>query len=147
MLKINKIKKELDRNDQRCALKFFLWILWCAFGMISTVWAADEQVVYDAHGRRDPFVPLITATTRESTGLLGIESLDQAEIEGIVYDPKNGSVVIISGTVLKEGEELGAFKVLKIKSDGALLSLNGNQVFKTLYQEDKDGKQKHARAQ
>ena len=109
-----------------------------AFGMIflsPSVYVADDSV-YDAHGRRDPFVPLVTASTHISSGLVSVESPEELNVEGIVYDP-HGSIVVINGTVLKEGEELGAVKVLKIKPDGALFTVNGIEVFKPLYEETK----------
>jgi hypothetical protein len=59
-----------------------------------------------------------------------------------VYDPKKGSVVILNGSVLKEGEQLGSVKVLKIEKNGVRLSLGGSETFKALYQEESKGKSK-----
>ena len=53
---------------------FFLWYISFCFGMIlalGSLVSAAEQEVYDAHGKRDPFVPLVTSTMRSSSsGLL-----------------------------------------------------------------------------
>jgi len=123
--------------------RLFLWNVWVAFGIIfsgSFVQAAPEEL-YDAHGRRDPFVPLITQTSRQAaSGLIGVESLDEISIEGIVYDPKNGSVIIANDSVMKEGEEQGAVKVLKILPDGALFSVNGIEGFKAQYSSEQPKK-------
>src|SRR3989338_2399037 len=91
--------KLLNMNGQIC---FFLWILSASFGMICGVEAATsgEDSLYHSHGKRDPFVPLITMTSREAAGLLGVENIDDIIIEGIVYDPKHGSVAIVNGSVL-----------------------------------------------
>ena len=67
---------------------------------------------------------------------MSVETIEELSVEGIVYDPK-GSVVIVNGTVLKEGEELGAVKVLKIQENGALFSINGVESFKPLYEDSK----------
>ena len=122
---------------------FFLWILSLSFGMICDVEAATsgDETLYNAHGKRDPFVPLITLTTREAAGLLGVENIDEVVIEGIVYDPKHGSVVIVNGSVLKEGEDLGNVKVIRIKPEGVALSVNGVEGFKLLYQKEETREQ------
>ncbi len=127
--------KLLNVTGQIC---FFLWILSASFGMICDVEAATsgEDSLYHSHGKRDPFVPLITMTSREAAGLLGVENIDDIIIEGIVYDPKHGSVAIVNGSVLQEGETLGNVKVIEIKPSGAMFSVNGIEGFKTMYQED-----------
>ena len=120
----------------------FLWICFMAFGMISlsVAWGAEEGL-YNAHGKRDPFVPLVTLTSHQASGLMGIENLEDIVIEGIVCDPKNGSVLIANGTVLKEGEEQGNIKVVKVESNGAVISINQNEGFVPLYK-DKTVEQK-----
>lgn len=115
-----------------------LWILLLAFGTLfwSRGLPAEEAIVYDAHAKRDPFVPLVTLTSRDSTGLLGIESGEDIKMEGIVYDPK-GSVVIVNGSVMKEGEESGNLKVVSIKPAGVLFSINGSEEYRALYRDEK----------
>ena len=97
---------------------------------------ADEAGRYDAHNKRDPFAPLVTLTMKEAAGLLAVESIDDISIEGVVYDPKNGSIVIVNGSVLKEGEESGQVKVVKIKPNGVVFSVNGFEGFKPTYQDN-----------
>ena len=121
--------------------RLFLWIVLVVFGTLSPVIAigSEEPLLYDARGKRDPFVPILSSTARETTGLAGVETLDEIIIEGVVYDPKSGSVVIVNGTVLKEKDESGNVKVLEIKPDGAVFSVNGIEGFRPMYQEDKKG--------
>ncbi len=119
----------------------FFWILVAASGIIGTVpglaaEAKPEQKLYEARGRRDPFVQLISLTARQSAGLVGVESASEIMVEGIVYDPKNGSIVVANGSVLKEGEEVGNVRVVKIQSDGAVFAVNGIEDFRSMYQED-----------
>ena len=66
----------------------------------------------------------------------GVENIDELSIEGVVYDPARGSVVIVNGAILKEGEELGNVKVLEIKPEGAKFLVNGTTGFIPIYQDD-----------
>lgn len=116
-----------------------MWILSPAFGIIMSVSAHAEGPAYESHEKRDPFTPLVTSSSRQSPGLMGIERIDDLTVEGVVYDPR-GSVVILNGAVLKEGEELGGVKIVKIEKNGVRLLLNGAETFKSLYQDDKKGK-------
>lgn len=119
----------------------FLWIVTLAFGMISSgqvLQAAEESVHYNAHGKRDPFMPLVTMTMREAPGLIGVETVEELNVEGIVYDTKKGSIVIINGSVLREGDELGAVKVLRISKNGVSVTINGVEAYKEMYQDEKE---------
>lgn len=125
-------------------LKFFLiWINLLAFGIIfsSTAALAESSAAYDAHGRRDPFMPLVSGHAPEASGLMGVESIDDAVIEGVVYDPRSTSVAIINGTLVKEGETVGSVTVVKVRSDGAVLSVNGSEAFKPMFSNDPNTKQ------
>jgi hypothetical protein len=81
-------------------LSIFLWILFMAFGMISAYpCKADEQKLYKSGGKRDPFVQLVAAGTRQAaSGLLGVENIEEIQIEGIMIDqnPK-GSIAVVNG--------------------------------------------------
>ncbi len=137
MASISKIKKDLLRNAYFFCVAFFLWTLFFAFGIIdSESRAFSEEPAYDPHGRRDPLIPLVTLTAKASTGLAAVESIEDVTIEGVVYDPKAGSVVVVNGSVMKEGEESGNIKVLQIMSDGAWFSINGVRAYKPMYQGD-----------
>ncbi len=116
----------------------FLWIVLLTFDMLLPINAVsvESSVVYDSHGKRDPFTPLVTTSTHEVSGLYGIESVDDLTVEGVIYDPKNGSIAVINGSVIKEGEEIGGLKVLRIQPEGVYVSLNGSEAYKPLYQEE-----------
>ena len=116
----------------------FFWILWPAFGIILPNRRCAADVAYDPHGKRDPFTPLVTLTSKESSGLLGAETADELTIEGIVYDPKKGSVIIVNGSVLKEGEEIGKMKIVEIRRDGVVISMNGSKTFKPMYKKEEE---------
>lgn len=139
MMIFGKSRQSLVSSDQNLIRIFFLWILLPAFGMIMPVGAFADEPAYQAREKRDPFTPLVTTSTRQSPGLMGVEGINDLTIEGIVYDPKKGSIVIVNGTVLKEGEELGGIKIKKIEKSGVRLVLNGAETFKSLYQDDRKG--------
>lgn len=117
-----------------------LWLFYLTFGIIVADVGYASESLYAAKGRRDPFTPLITSSARASaaSGLMGVESLEEVIVEGVMndLDPKK-SVVILNGTVLREGEEVGNVKVLKLQADGAVITVNGVEGFKPLYQEEK----------
>ena len=123
---------------------FFLWILISGFGMIlaeSPAQAGEPEVpVYSARGKRDPFVQLVTASTRHVEGLLGVQTAEDLTVEGVVYDPKGGSVVIVSGALLKEGEAIGGVKVVRVKPEGVLFSIHGVESFKPMYLREEERK-------
>ena len=127
--------------------QLFLWYLLPIFGMLflSGTSFSAEKSLYNDHGRRDPFVPLVTTTMKtSSSNILGIDNIDDLVIEGLIYDPKHGSAVIMNGAVLKEGEELGNVKVTKIMENGAQFTVNGVEGFKEIYQEE-SGDRKNAK--
>ena len=119
--------------------RFFLWHLLLAFGIIfmSKPSLAAEKSLYNAHGKRDPFIPLVTSTMKSSSSnLLGVDNIEDVVVEGVVYDARKGSIVIVNGTILREGEELGSVKVLKVQPNGARFLVNGVEGFREIYQED-----------
>lgn len=133
---INKVKIQL-----------FLWILLGGFGIISQGFGAESntQSVYDAKGKRDPFTPLVAVMSHSSasSGLASVESIEDLKIEGVVFDPAHGSIVMVNGSVLREGEESGNVKVVKVLSDGATFLINGVEAYKPTYQEKKETKREN----
>jgi|GEM_PF-1596691 len=121
----------------------FLWILMGSFAMIFLICgdAAAEQKLYRSGGKRDPFVPLVTTMTK-SIAIVQVESLDNIRLEGLVYDPKKGSVAIVNGSLVREGERVGNIQLLEVRKDGALFLCNDKQVYKALYTEDAGGPSK-----
>ncbi len=90
---------------------------------------------YDVGSKRDPFVPLVTGVREVTQGLYGVETVDDLTLEGVVIDPANGSVAIVNGEIVREGEVRDNLKVIKIQSDGVLFEINEIQQFKALSNE------------
>jgi len=85
---------------------------------------------YEGQDTRDPFVPLVGGAGGIKQGLYGVEDIDDITLEGVVYDPDSGSVVIANGMVLKEGAEVEQVKVLKIRESGVEFEIHGMMQFK-----------------
>jgi hypothetical protein len=91
---------------------------------------------YDAAGRRDPFVPLVTGDREAVRGLYGVETVDDLTIEGIVSDAAKGSVAIVNGEIVREGEVRANLKIIKIRSNGVLFEINEIEQFKSFGNDD-----------
>lgn len=119
----------------------FLWIMIFLFGMIlplSSAQADEKQLVYDAHGKRDPFVPLVRTGAGTADDDSGIQSPEDVNIEGVMFDPQNGSSVVANGSVYEEGQMMGQVKLVKVLEDRVILSQDGVEVVKMIYDEDEE---------
>ena len=89
---------------------------------------AKESFVYDDHGKRDPFVPLVS-----SAGIVVTYDEDMAVndlvLEGIVADTTgNDSVAIVNGRVVKAHDQIGPYIVDRVAVDHVEF-LKGNERF------------------
>src|ERR1700679_3446554 len=77
---------------------------------------AQEPFVYDDHGKRDPFVPLVS-----STGMVVTYDEDLAVndlvLEGIVADASGNNAAIVNGKVVKVHDQIGPYVVDVIAVD------------------------------
>lgn len=123
---------------KRYKITLFLWILTALFDMIFLKNTLADGPEYRGKGKRDPFVPLVTLTSRVPSKLVGLQKPDEAKLEGIVYDPQGSSVALVNGSLLKEGDLAGSFQVQKIQPDGIWVQINGEDSFKPLYTEESE---------
>jgi len=104
---------------------------------LSPVCFAQNKFTYDAKGKRDPFMPLVTSDGR-------ILKLDTEEtkgplsLEGIIYDEKGLSYAIVNGIVVKLGDVIEGNQVLKIEKGKVIFIKEGNTFNLDLI--DKEGK-------
>lgn len=75
----------------------------------------SSEFVYKKSGR-DPFWPLVTEEGKLIQGFGG-ESLENVYLEGIIWDAGGDSVAMINGMILRQGEQIGGIKILKIGKD------------------------------
>lgn len=86
---------------------------------------AQEEFTYDAKGKRNPFIPLVTPDGR----FLKIEERENNQeellLEGIIYDKYGLSYAIVNGEVVKIGDRLGDYQVLKIEENKIIFLKEG----------------------
>lgn len=98
-------------------------------GLTSLVNADDkpapspETLLYDARGRRDPFMPLVrdgrpVAVIPESSSTTA--SGDFVLI-GILWDPHGQSLALINDTEVREGDMIGDYQVADIEQNAVVL--------------------------
>lgn len=77
---------------------------------------------YDSKGRRDPFASLVNPKDGAfMTTLVDIGKVEEIKLEGIILDAKNGDMAIINDALLKQGERIGGFEILKIEREKVIL--------------------------
>ncbi len=87
--------------------------------------AKQEESIYDSKGRRDPFIPLITRTAKATmAGLENAQSVDDIMLEGIVWDKGGGSIAILNGIIVQEGDEIGNVMIETINNDNIFIHIN-----------------------
>ena len=97
-------------------------------GMALGLVFAEEGFKYNAKGRRDPFIPLISESGGYASDAYEASAAEDIRLEGIVWDDVKGSIAIINGEIAKEGDSLGSVKILKIDKDNVIFGVNGESV-------------------
>lgn len=95
---------------------------------------AQEEYIYKPQGLRDPFSPLVTPDGR-LVNLDVIKGVTVLKVEGIIYDKRPYSYAVVNGLVVKTGDEIDGYQVLKIEKEKVIFVKDG----KTLEAELKKG--------
>ena len=107
-------------------MKKYIIVLLAIILTYSPVFASEEAVfIYDSHGNRDPFMPLLTKDGKPITAYAKIGSINDVVIEGILYDPQGGSVIIINDIMLKKQDTVSGITVKSIEKNSVVLSFKG----------------------
>lgn len=94
-------------------------LLWQAGILIFGFWIfsfAQSEFTYDAQGKRNPFIPLVTSDGK----LLKLEREETTGdlfLEGIIYDEHGVSYAIVNSKVVKIGDLVDDYQVLKIEKE------------------------------
>jgi len=89
-------------------MRLFIFVLLLIFA--NSVYA-QEAFVYDDHGKRDPFVPLVSSTGVVVTYDEDL-SMNDLVLEGIVADTSgNNNIAIVNGKVVKAHDQIGPYLV------------------------------------
>jgi hypothetical protein len=100
----------------------FLFFMF-GFALTSVVVADEGEFVYNGHGARDPFWPLVTA----GGALVNYDttfSVNEMTLEGVIEDG-SGGLAIINGMVFEVGKSIGEYVIRKISPDGVILEKDG----------------------
>ena len=117
--------------NKRFFIFLFILLAYC------TVTFAQGEFTYDAKGKRNPFIPLVTPEGRllkldkqEATSVGGLA------IEGIIYDEFGRSFAIVNANVVGIGDLVGDYQVLKIQENKVIFIKDGEPLEVELTKED-----------
>jgi hypothetical protein len=86
-----------------------------AFLFLNSVYAQDS-FVYNDHGKRDPFVPLVSSSGMVVTYDDDL-SLNDLVLEGIIADTSGDNAAIVNGKVVRTHDQIGPYVVDVIAGD------------------------------
>jgi hypothetical protein len=91
----------------------------------STVVACVDghSFIYDAHGMKDPFLPLVTAGGAIITYDTDF-AVSEMVLEGVISDG-GGRIAIINGNIIEQGKMIGLYTVQNIEQDRVILLKDG----------------------
>ncbi len=87
---------------------------------------AEETFIYDSLGKPDPFSPWVTSDGRLQI-LESREKKDASELslEGIIYDKYGLSYAVVNGEVVKIGDSIDGYQILKIEEKRVIFIREG----------------------
>ncbi len=88
------------------------------------VTAASNDFTYDGKGKRDPFSPWKASDGKDKMGVTAAK----LRVQGVIIDPAKGSLAIINGAVLREGDTIGPYRILKVQKTMVILTNEGETV-------------------
>ncbi len=104
--------------------------------LLGKVSYAVEEFVYDSQGRPDPFTPWVTPDGRLQILRNQEEQSDSVlKVQGIMYDKYALSYAIVNEQVVKIGDVVDDYQVLKIEENKVIFIKEGQ--IKTSYNEKK----------
>ena len=89
--------------------------------------ASAEFLQYDAHGRRDPFAPLVGAEKPTMAKLADVTSVEDIRLEGIVSDAKGKMAAMVNGEIIKVNDKIGDIVVKSITKAEVTLTVGGKE--------------------
>lgn len=122
-------------------VSFLVVILSVSIFLSPKTFLAEEakSFIYDSKGKRDPFVPLIIREFRSYANLENIETVEDLMLEGVLWDPEGGSIAVLNGVILKEGDLVNNVHILKIAPTKVFLKIDNHEYEVNLQKEEKEG--------
>jgi hypothetical protein len=97
---------------------------------------AKQSFIYQDHGKKDPFWPLISSTGNIINYDTDLSVTDMA-LEGIMLGANGNAVAIVNGKVVKKGDKMGDFIVDSIDKDFVVFS-KGEEKFELRLKKKED---------
>ena len=97
--------------------KIMFFLILCGLAVAAMPAGYANQISYERGERRDPLRPLIGP----GGALMKRARTSDLNIEGIIYDPAGGSLVIINGEVYKPGDPVQDANLIHIYKDRIVL--------------------------
>ena len=89
--------------------------------------AKEAEFVYDAHEKRNPFLPLVSTDGRILDPQVSKKRDGEIYLEGIIYDSGGSSYAVINGEIVRAGDMAGDCQVIRIDPQGIILSKEGKE--------------------
>lgn len=103
----------------------------CRFPILGlTAWllffsiAYAGEIRYDKANRQDPFQPLMGPHALRGEW----DGKDAFPVEGIVFDPQEGSYAVIGGEIYREGDSVNEAQLIKILPDRVILNQQSKEI-------------------
>jgi len=87
----------------------------------------SDEFRYEAKGKRDPLVSLISSVKTANVALENITSVEDITLEGIAMGPGGKNVAMMNGEMVKERDKIGLLEIKKISKDSVLISIEGTE--------------------
>ncbi|MEW6101527.1 MAG: hypothetical protein AB1481_04460 [Candidatus Omnitrophota bacterium] len=110
-----------------CAEKMFLVFVFLGLIAFAKSSLSEENFVYSAADRRNPFIPLVTPDGRLLQMDKG-EEISSLSIEGIIYDRYGESFAVVDGSIVKIGDRIRDYQVLRIEKEKVIFVKDGQPV-------------------
>ncbi len=132
-------KKRKNNRVIRTANIMWLVVVISSAFVLGRSYAEPGAFEYEAHGRRDPFVPLVGVAVARGgpRGLGDILSIEDVSLQGILVGPDGAKMVIINGEMVKEGDKIGVVVVESIGNNVVRIKIDEEVHEMQLYEQPK----------
>ena len=90
--------------------------------------ARADDFVYDSQGKRNPFIPIVTPDGRFQKLDVDLRKAEEdLKLEGIMFDKFGISYAVVNSAVVKIGDMVGEYQVLKIEERKVIFIREGQQ--------------------
>ena len=98
---------------------------------------AEDSFVYQSHGRRDPFVPLVGASATVTDSLEDVMSIDDIRLQGLATDSSGKRAAILNGEMIKKGQTIGRVTVKEILEEKIVIMIDEDRYEIDIFEKEK----------